>query len=74
MCDSNRHSIFCILPPHVLMHLARNGNNDEREFALRTLALDQTVLRSRIPPPPLLRLKRSEAFTIPRTPRICLET
>lgn len=48
MCDSNRHSIFCILPPQVLMHLARNGNSEEREFALRTLALDQTMRTSRL--------------------------
>jgi Zn-dependent metalloprotease len=42
-CDCNhRHSIFCIVPPHMLRALARYGNDDERGFALDTLALDNT--------------------------------
>ncbi len=39
----HRHSIFCILPPHVLHAMARNGTKDQREAALRTLALDSTA-------------------------------
>jgi Zn-dependent metalloprotease len=48
MCTDNRHSIFCILPPQILRNLARYGNNEEREFALGTLALDQTLRTNRL--------------------------
>jgi len=48
MSTKHRHSIFCILPPHVLRNIARNGNNDEREAALNTLALDNTIRTSRV--------------------------
>lgn len=47
MCDSS-HSIFCILPPNVLRNIARNGNAQERDFALNTLAVDQTIRTSRL--------------------------
>jgi Zn-dependent metalloprotease len=44
MCQSihHRHSIFCILPPHVLREIAMNGTAPERTAALNTLATDQT--------------------------------
>ena len=48
MCKNDRHSIFCILPPHILRNIARNGSSDEREFALRTLAMDQTMRTHRL--------------------------
>jgi len=48
MCTYHRHSIFCILPPHILLNLAKNGNTDEREFALNTLALDHTIRTTRL--------------------------
>jgi Zn-dependent metalloprotease len=48
MCSSHRHSVFCILPPHVLRNIARNGNRDEREAALNTLALDSTFRTTRL--------------------------
>lgn len=48
MCNQHRHSIFCILPPHILHNLAKNGTAEEREFALNTLALDQTLRTSRL--------------------------
>jgi Zn-dependent metalloprotease len=48
MCNSHRHSIFCILPPHVLRNIARNGNQDERDAALNTLALDSTMRTARL--------------------------
>ena len=48
MCNNHSHSIFCILPPHVLRNIARNGNKEEREAALNTLALDQTIRTSRL--------------------------
>lgn len=43
MCTRHhRHSIFCILPPHILRNIAHKGNAKEREWALQTLATDQT--------------------------------
>ncbi len=44
MCRSthHRHSIFCILPPHILRAVALNGTVPERTAALNTLATDQT--------------------------------
>src|SRR5215213_17347 len=43
MCRTHhRHSIFCILPPHVLREIAMNGTAPERTAALDTLATDQT--------------------------------
>src|SRR5437762_8789415 len=37
-----RHSIFCILPPHMLQEVARRGTAAQRDIALNTLALDTT--------------------------------
>src|SRR5258708_18910586 len=43
MClASHRHSIFCILPPHVLINIANKGTPDQRESALRALDMDAT--------------------------------
>jgi Zn-dependent metalloprotease len=44
MCHSatHRHSIFCILPPHILHEIAVNGDKQERTAAVQTLATDQT--------------------------------
>jgi Zn-dependent metalloprotease len=53
MCSrTHRHSIFCILPPHVLREVARNGAKHQREAALRTLAHDQTFRSVRVVPAP----------------------
>src|SRR3954454_9843024 len=38
----HRHSIFCILPPHMLDAVARNGSSAQRGAVLSTLANDQT--------------------------------
>ncbi|MCS6779356.1 MAG: M4 family metallopeptidase [Geminicoccaceae bacterium] len=38
----HRCSIFCILPPHILSHIARAGRAKQRQAALQTLAIDQT--------------------------------
>src|SRR5262245_27515412 len=48
VCSNHRHSIFCILPPHILRNIARNGTSEERDFALTTLASDQTMRTSRL--------------------------
>ncbi len=44
----HRHSIFCILPPHVLHEMARRGNAAQRNVALKTLALDSTHRTQRV--------------------------
>jgi Zn-dependent metalloprotease len=44
MCHtSQRHSIFCILPPHVLRSIAQRGNTEQRVMATNTLAVDATL-------------------------------
>ena len=50
MCNQyHRHSIFCILPPHILHEIANNSEDKElRAKALNTLALDQTSRTNRI--------------------------
>jgi Zn-dependent metalloprotease len=48
MRDNHRHSIFCFLPPHVLINLAKNGNAEERDFALQALSFDHTFRTSRL--------------------------
>jgi len=45
---AHRHSIFCILPPHILREIARNGNAAQRDAALDALALDGTLRAQRI--------------------------
>jgi Zn-dependent metalloprotease len=48
MHDHHHHNpIFCILPPHILEALARSGNSEEREWALRMLAADSTARSQR---------------------------
>ena len=45
MCHqtTHHHSIFCILPPHILHEIAVNGDKQERAAAVQTLAADQTL-------------------------------
>ena len=44
MCHtSQRHPIFCILPPHVLRSIAQRGNAEQRTMATNTLAVDATL-------------------------------
>jgi Zn-dependent metalloprotease len=38
---SHRHSIFCILPPHMLDQIAQNGTDAQRDLALQTLSTSQ---------------------------------
>src|SRR5690242_3076274 len=47
MC-SHRHQIFCILPPHILVEIAKNGTPEQRDFALRALDIDNSVRTSRL--------------------------
>src|SRR6266446_6921653 len=50
MCNQyHRHSIFCVVPPHILREIAKNSEDKQlRAKALNTLALDQTSRTSRI--------------------------
>lgn len=53
MCQQHhRHSIFCILPPHMLDQIARNGNKTQRGWALDTLHTDNTLRAMRLASPP----------------------
>jgi Zn-dependent metalloprotease len=40
--SAHRHSIFCVMPPHLLRMLARTGEEEERTAALEALGLDTT--------------------------------
>lgn len=44
----HRHSIFCLLPPHVLREIARRGTPAQRDAVLKTLALDGTMRAQRL--------------------------
>ena len=44
----HRHSIFCIVPPHVLHEIAGRGNSARRNAALNTLAIDGTMRTQRL--------------------------
>jgi Zn-dependent metalloprotease len=48
--STHRHSIFCILPPHILRSIAQSGGPLQRLRALRTLAADNTFRALRAAP------------------------
>jgi Zn-dependent metalloprotease len=50
MCQSSvyRHSIFCILPPHILHSIALHGTQQQRTQALQTLGLDHSLRMMRV--------------------------
>jgi Zn-dependent metalloprotease len=49
MCyPHHRHSIFCILPPHVLAQIAKNGTPEQREAAIHALNVDTTHRTNRL--------------------------
>jgi Zn-dependent metalloprotease len=37
----SHHSIYCIIPPHMLREIARNGTIEQREFAQRNLSTSE---------------------------------
>jgi Zn-dependent metalloprotease len=59
----HRHSIHCILPPHVLRSIAERGTEAQRRSALRGLATDGTLraLRAATAPGPRPARSASEA-------------
>jgi Zn-dependent metalloprotease len=61
MCSrSQRHAVFCILPPHILRAIAERGTPEQRASASRTLALDATLRALRASP---LSLERPPTFS-----------
>lgn len=64
----HRHSIFCILPPHILRSIAERGNAEQREAAIRTLALDATFRAMRAAPV-AFESRRSAPVTAPAEKR-----
>jgi len=49
MCHfPHRHSIFCILPPHVLVEIGKNGTPEQRQAAINTLDVDTTFRTYRL--------------------------
>jgi Zn-dependent metalloprotease len=70
----HRHSIFCILPPHILEAIAQQGDEEDRKWALQTLAADASARSERItqqmlriaagpPAPSLLPHKQRQIYT-----------
>jgi len=45
---AHRHSIFCILPPDILINIARNGTDEQREVATKALDVDATLRTQRL--------------------------
>jgi len=41
-------SIFCILPPHILIQIAKNGTQEQRDAALAALSLDHSLRTNRL--------------------------
>ena len=70
MCSAHRHSIFCILPPQVLLEIAKNGTKEQREAAIRSLDIDHSVRTSRLTFSLLggLKVGQMNAASMPATP------
>jgi Zn-dependent metalloprotease len=47
MCN-HRHPIFCILPPHILVEIAKNGTKAQREIAAHALDIDNSIRTNRL--------------------------
>jgi len=58
---THRHSIFCILPPHILRNIVEHGNDAQRRIASLGLAVDNTLRAMRAAAP-----RRAEAPTAKR--------
>jgi Zn-dependent metalloprotease len=44
---SHRHSIFCILPPHMLDQIVQNGSSAQSDLAAQTLAASRAIREKR---------------------------
>ncbi len=47
MPQNYQHGIFGILPPELLRNLAKNGTQQQKDFALQTLSIDPTIRTAR---------------------------
>jgi Zn-dependent metalloprotease len=65
----HRHSIFCILPPHILREIARRGSAAQRNAALAALALDGTLRSQRMSLQVLGAARRSATIAEPTVRR-----
>ena len=45
---SRSHGLHCVLPPVVLENIARNGDEEQREWAVRALSLDHAIRMARV--------------------------
>jgi Zn-dependent metalloprotease len=48
------HSIFCFLPPYILLRISQNGTPQQRTMAARTLGTDNTMRALRVARMPLV--------------------
>ena len=48
MCTGPLHPIECILPPHMLQNIAEHGTPEQREWAVRTLAVSEQFRGQRL--------------------------
>ena len=48
MCNNCRNPLYCIVPPIILDRIARNGNEGQRDRALRTLSRDHSLRMARL--------------------------
>ena len=46
--NTHRCSIFCLIPPHVLEHVAKHGEDEERAWAVDMLGVDSSLRAARI--------------------------
>jgi len=65
MCKiiNHRHSIFCVLPPHILHSIVNNGTSLQRECAIRTLVSDNTFRAIRAAQPQVQKKKAVAAVS-----------
>lgn len=69
MCTQSRphrHSIFCIIPPHILVQIVKNGTQAQRASAIDTLSVDHSVRSFRAASAPNLAQRQLRA-TMPGT-------
>ena len=42
------HGLHCVLPPIVLENIARNGSDEQRDWATRALSCDHSIRLARV--------------------------
>jgi Zn-dependent metalloprotease len=70
--DFRRHSLLCIVPPHILWEIVNNGTPDQRAAALDTLAADEAFRELRAgaaPAPGVFRATPSKRAKVPAVPK-----